>query len=511
MIADADDGQGGGPSWPVTLDGMLRALDAEESREFREFFGESGYTTDTLMSRFGSLEIPVLHLLKLYLMGMPMEPSRLNLLLLWFWIGSEVEAATARQFIPERMLSLFLKSGVLREDEGRLAAAVRISPFGEFLVASDHAVSKDGETRVDAVSWPNPSTLMCYRLAMQDPVGRTLDLGTGNGILALAAAAHSGSVVATDLNGRAREFCEFNAALNGVNNVEFREGSAFEPVRGERFDRILSNPPFFITPRVRHVYSDNAMELDDFCHLLVRQAPGYLNANGYCQMLLEWVQVKGQRWQERLAGWFEGSGCDVWVMGTYKRSAANYAMIRVQENRDEMSGAAEQAMTSAEWQGYFESRQVDTIFGGMIVMRRREGRNWVRMEEMPSTPTRPFGDFLRRVFENRDYLESHTDEELLECRPALAASARLQKQFAFSPEGWKLTSVDLQVGEGMAYLIGLQPQVADFVGACNGKRTLGEIADGIAAALSVDRAVVRREVCGIVRQVADRGVMTIAE
>ena len=105
---------------------------------------------------------------------------------------------------------------------------------------------------------------------MQAPVGRTLDLGTGNGILALAAAAHSGSVVATDLNARAREFCVFNAALNGVTNVEFREGSAFEPVRGERFDLILANPPFFVTPTVRRVYSDNSMELDGFCRMLVR-------------------------------------------------------------------------------------------------------------------------------------------------------------------------------------------------------------------------------------------------
>ncbi len=105
---------------------------------------------------------------------------------------------------------------------------------------------------------------------MQASVGRTLDLGTGSGILAIAAAAHSGSVMATDLNPRAREFCMFNTALNGVTNVEFREGNAFEPVRGERFDLILANPPFFVTPSVRRAYSDNSMELDGFCRMLIR-------------------------------------------------------------------------------------------------------------------------------------------------------------------------------------------------------------------------------------------------
>ena len=490
---------------------MLQCLDAIESREFRDFFRESGYTTQTLMSRFRSLEIPSLHLLKLYLLGVPLEASRLNILLRWFWIGSEVESASGRQFIPERMLSLFLKAGVLTEAGGSLVSMVRISPFDEFLVLSDHAISRKGPLRADTVSWPNPTTLMCSNLAMHAPVGRTLDLGTGNGILALGAASHSGTVVATDLNARAREFCEFNAALNGIGNVEFREGNSFEPVRGECFDLILANPPFFVTPSVRRVFSDNDMELDGFCRMLVREAPEHLNENGYCQMLAEWVQVKGQPWGARLAEWFEGNGCDVWVMSSYKRPAADYAMIRVLEDREETPDPADQAALSTEWQAYFESNQVEAIFGGMLVLRRRKGRNWIRVEEIPSMPTRPFGEFLRRVFENHDYLESHSDEELLESRPVLPESARLQKQFAMSPEGWKLTAVDLQSGDGLPYTIGLQPQVADFVAACNGKRTLKEIADEMAAALRVDAATVRREVCGIIRQVADRGMVVVEQ
>jgi SAM-dependent methyltransferase len=344
---------------------------------------------------------------------------------------------------------------------------------------------------------------------MELPVGRTLDLGTGNGILALAAAKHSGSVVATDLNARARQFCEFNAALNGINNLEFREGNSFEPVAGESFDLILANPPFFVTPSVRHVFSDNSMELDGFCRTLIRQTPEHLNENGYCQMIIEWVQVKGQPWRERLAEWFNSSGCDVWVLSTYKRSAAEYAMIRVMEDRDQMASPADQAATSTQWQAYFENNEVESIHGGVLVMRRRAGRNWIRMEELHSMPSRAFGEFIRRVFENHDYLETHSDDDLLACRPALPSSARLQKQFAISPEGWRHTSVELQLGEGLPYSIVLQPQVADFIAACNGQRTLGEIAGAMAAALSVDPAVVHRETCGIVRQIAERGMMML--
>ncbi|MFY9724160.1 MAG: methyltransferase [Bryobacteraceae bacterium] len=486
---------------------MLQCLNADEGREFRSFFRESGYTSDALQNRFGAAGMRQLDLLKLYLLGLLLEPSRLTTLFRWFWIGAPVETVTAAEMIPERMLSLFLKAGLLTPQDGSLVSTVRVSAFADYLILSDHAVSRTGTLRSDTVLWPTPATLLCYHLSIQTPVGRMLDLGTGNGVLALMAASHSASVVATDLNSRAREFCVFNAALNGVTNVEFREGSAFEPVRGERFDLILANPPFFVTPSVRRTYSDNSMELDGFCRSLILDAPEHLNENGYCQMLIEWVQVEGQLWQDRLKEWFQGLGCDVWVLVNYRRSALEYALLRIQEDRDEVSTPEAQAALANQWQAYFESKQVKAICGGIVVLRKREGRNWIRLEELPH-PKRPFGEFLRHAFANRDVLESLVgDEQLLATRPALPVSARLQEQFAISPEGWKLTSVDLQPGEGLPYSLALQPQVANFIALFDGKKTLAEVADQFAAMQSADPALVRRECCGITRQLADRGLI----
>jgi hypothetical protein len=67
----------------------------------------------------------------------------------------------------------------------------------------------------------------------------------------------------------------------------------------------------------------------------------------------------------------------------------------------------------------------------------------------------------------------------------------------------------MHLGEGLPYSLSLQPQVGDFVGLCDGKRTLGEIADQTAAAVSVDPVAVRRESCKIVRQLADRGMLLV--
>ena len=78
-------------------------------------------------------------------------------------------------------------------------------------------------------------------------MGRALDLGTGCGVQALHLSTHAAHVVATDVNARALAITAFNAALNEV-EVDVRDGSLWEPVAGETFDLVTTNPPFVISP-----------------------------------------------------------------------------------------------------------------------------------------------------------------------------------------------------------------------------------------------------------------------
>src|SRR5699024_11015949 len=90
------------------------------------------------------------------------------------------------------------------------------------------------------------ASLTLARITPRSPVRRVLDLGCGGGIQALHASRHAEHVVATDLSERALAFAAFNAALNGI-ELELRHGSLLEPVAGESFDLVVSNPPFVIT------------------------------------------------------------------------------------------------------------------------------------------------------------------------------------------------------------------------------------------------------------------------
>jgi len=72
-----------------------------------------------------------------------------------------------------------------------------------------------------------------------------LDLGTGSGICALAAARHARRVVAVDISRAAVRCARVNAIANGLEqHIDVRHGDLFEPVAAERFDRVLFNPPF---------------------------------------------------------------------------------------------------------------------------------------------------------------------------------------------------------------------------------------------------------------------------
>ncbi|MCH7836760.1 MAG: 50S ribosomal protein L11 methyltransferase [Chloroflexi bacterium] len=91
----------------------------------------------------------------------------------------------------------------------------------------------------------HPTTAMCLR-ALEDRLragDAVLDLGTGSGILAIAAARlGAGRVLALDVDPQAVKAARENAARNGVRDtVEVREGALPEGARGERFDLIVAN------------------------------------------------------------------------------------------------------------------------------------------------------------------------------------------------------------------------------------------------------------------------------
>ncbi len=258
------------------------------------------------------------------------------------------------------------------EVRGRLA----IRPLGDpdnWLVAHDLPGPSGGPVSADHVLGVSASTMALAGTTIRRPIAAAFDLGTGGGIQALHASAHSDRVVATDVNPRAAACATLTMELNDRDNVDVRLGDRFEPVGDEVFDLIVANPPFVISPSSRYLFRDGRLPIDDLSRSIVRSAPAHLVPGGHCQLLASWAHVEGEDWRDRLAGWFDGTGCDALV---YEREALDPAAhaaswLRQTEPPEQWQAEYDQ------WLEYDERHGIEAIGFGLITMRRACGRQAV--------------------------------------------------------------------------------------------------------------------------------------
>lgn len=147
-----------------------------------------------------------------------------------------------------------------RKDDRREDNVLPIYPGSGVYYLIDHLLVKNGDT--------------------------ALDLCTGSGVLGIYAADKASKVVATDISTRALKFAQKNAERNHIENIEFRQGDLFEPVKGEKFDYIIANPPF--VPMPDHLkaalHSKGGLDGLNLVRRILEQVENYLKPGGIMQL-----------------------------------------------------------------------------------------------------------------------------------------------------------------------------------------------------------------------------------
>ena len=121
-----------------------------------------------------------------------------------------------------------------------------------------------------------------------------LDLCTGSGAIAVSLAKYVKNVkiYAIDISSKALDIAKQNAELNGVkNNIKFIESNLFEKIKDQKFDIIVSNPPYIETETIKKLSKDVQNEpklaLDggkdglDFYRKISENGYKFLNRQGY--------------------------------------------------------------------------------------------------------------------------------------------------------------------------------------------------------------------------------------
>ncbi len=493
----------------MSTEQLPRVADPQDAALIRRLLTDQ-YTESGLIDRLGTSEPP---LPKSTRMARMMDATRAlqgtDVLIRWFFLGRAVAIDAARKVISGTHLERLCACDLVRAEGECFAAKVLIVPCDDFLLACDSFQRLASPEHADHVLAPNPTSRHLLKFMMKRPVTASLDLGTGNGIMALALARQSAQVTATDLNRRAIHFAAFNAALNGIANISFLAGDRFAPVAGRQFDHIISNPPFIIVPSSTSMYRDNPEHLDAFCRGIVQSVPAYLNDGGFAQIILEWAELQGEAWKARLAAWFAGLGCDALVLKANSYRPETYAQSRLQELEQE-DPALPTEQRYRDWMDFYRGHGVRGIHGGLIAMRKRTGKNWLEFHEISAPPPANFGAEIALRFANLDLVHGNEDADLLNLRLRLAPGAQLSRELLCKDGQWMITASRLSSQSGLAGETNLQHQIGDFLASFDGTPTLAQRIGQFAPQVNADATTVQAECLRIIRTLLAAGFLEAA-
>ncbi|MET3720692.1 MULTISPECIES: methyltransferase [unclassified Arthrobacter] len=367
----------------------------------------------------------------------------------------------------------------------------------ELWVASDLAAHQQaGVLRHDHVLGIGQASTTLVQTTVRRHVAKALDLGTGCGIQSFHLLHHAEHVTATDISERALAFTRFNLLLNAEallldparleNRVTLRLGSLLDPVAGEEFELVVSNPPFVITPRTsgeaasgQFTYRDGGLPGDEIVSSLIAALPGVLAPGGTAQLLGNWEIPAGTAWHQRPQSWIS-PGTDAWFIQREQVGPEQYAETWLQdasESRDRQHYRDAYAAYLAD----FAARDVEGIGFGMIWLRRPAAGSAgaiSRFEEITYPIEQPVGPHLGAAVERSDWLALNdlADAHLIVADDV--TEERHQRPGAEHPG-----VILLRQGAGLRRTNLLSTELAGFVSACDGDLSVAQIIGALAALL----------------------------
>lgn len=566
----------------------------EQAADLRADLTEAGWGVEAVAALLGEaadaalrreIRLPALRAVRAALAeGSDSAPSwPVAVLTALFMLGEPVPTGALDAALPRTGVSGARRIGLVGEPDetGCVSARVDLRPHeavddaGEvrWWVASDLGGLVTGRPLApDHVLGIGGAGLTLAGLTPRTPVRTALDLGCGCGIQTLYLLRHAQHVVATDISARALAFTAFNTALAGITadvdaatvdaataadapvdldtagasgsavgtaRLELRLGSLLEPVAGGRFDLIVSNPPFVLTPPTVREAGLPLMEYRDaggpVLPALVAGLGDHLEPGGSAIMLGNWEHRHASpgrgdapdsasdlagdsttdpgaavsSWRNAVAAWIP-EGLDAWVIEREVQDPVEYATMWLRDGglTPERDAAGFEAALGA-WVGDFEARGVEGIgFGYLIVHRPQRPREpWHLLEEVSTTGQGVLGPHIADVLAVRERLAGLDDDAVAALHPILAPDVTEERHFISGAA--EPTVILLRQGGGLGRTIRASTAVAALAGVADGELSVGQIASAVAALTGEDAVGLRAEMIEATRRLLAGGFLTI--
>lgn len=400
-------------------------------------------------------------------------------------VGGEVPAGT----LPDSWVGA----------DGRAVVRLQAVAHGPADVTVPHDPgSAAAQVHPDQVLGVGAASLTLAAATPRRVVGRVLDVGTGAGIQALLADDHSSVVVATDRNPRAVAYTQLAAVLNGA-EIAGRTGDLLDPVRGQTYDLVVSNPPFVISPQRRYTYRDAGDDGDELCRRLVREIPTVLAPGGHAVLLVNWLHLAGENGDSRIRSWFDGTGCDAWVVQRELAAPEDYVTAWL---RDTDESAFDSLYD--EWVDALVG--VDAVAFGIVALHRRtDGLPPIVDLDVVDQPTAAvWGEEVVAHFARRPLLEG----DLLSARLRLREDVRLHQAGVASTDGWEAERQWLQQEAGLRWSGAIDAYGAMLLAGCDGSQRLADLLAVLAVSADLTPAEAVEQVLPVVRQLVAQGFLS---
>ncbi len=444
------------------------------------------------------------------------DQRRLAVLVRLFLLGADETAERVQQAMPTAGLDALVDNAVVEVVAGNIRATLDIRPHGDgvrdFLVVSDQdAALRPGPVRPDHVLGIGGASVSLAHAVVRNPVRRALDLGTGCGIQALHLAAHCEQIVATDTNQRALTLAAATAGLNDM-TWDLRRGSLFEPVAGERFDLIVSNPPFVVgTGALDFEYRDSGMAGDALCASLISQLGDHLEPGGTAQIMANWIIRDGDDWRDRVSAWLSGTGLHAWVVQREFADPVSYVSLWTSD-AGELPGEA--ARRGGLWLDWFDAEGIAGVGMGMVTVQApRSGERRppdLVLEEITGADEQLTGPEVAAFFARREYLHDTTDTQQLGARLS-TAPVFLEEQSLPGPDGWQTVGAAVRRPGGPGAVLGVDEVSRALLAGCRGEVPLGMLLDLLAAHHGVDGDALAEAALPVIREAIGRGILYEAD
>ncbi len=457
----------------------LQMLKAEQFAALHAYFVQCGFGEKAIRQRMQfrpdrELDICVLS-------GRP--PARpkpadaLDALLDLFIAGDALPEADTRAHLPPAVWEALCEFHLIAPDAAdasRCVATVALYPIRDLLIVSDRWNNPDHSPRTMFADIVYPALTKSAKqfidFTSYEPCEDFLELCAGTAPAALLASRTAKNTWAADIAERSIEFAKFNAALNGIHNVNFALGDLYQPVEGRKFDRIAAHPPYVPVLKTAEIFYGGGEVGEAITQRIIEGLPAHLKPGGrfYCRTM--GTDRPGQNFETRVREWL-GTSQSEFDVAFFTLQALEPRQFALEETLAK-NGGREQYL---QWEKLFTRNDVrELVLGILIVQRTAESRRTFTLRRTIRSATPSAALEWAMLWETEMQAEGAV-QRLLAAKPFAAPGTEIIVRHVLRDGEISAENFTLSIEMPFASDCKVQPWMAALLPRCDGKTSVAAL------------------------------------